>query len=111
MSLLALLPIAFVILSAWQTGWSTLLELVWRPRVAELAANIHDKNFAPSEAVIRYLDGDYVVVRPGSFVRCAVTGKPIPVDELMYWNVDRQEPYADADAALEAYKRHGLSGK
>ena len=36
--------------------------------------NIHDKNFAPSEAVIRYLDGDYVVVRPGSFVRCAVTG-------------------------------------
>ncbi|KPA93637.1 hypothetical protein PF70_06429, partial [Pseudomonas asplenii] len=39
MSLLALLPIAFVILSAWQTGWSTLLELVWRPRVAELAAN------------------------------------------------------------------------
>ena len=54
--------------------------------------NIHDKNFAPSEAVIRYLDGDYVVVRPGSFVRCAVTGRPIPVDELMYWNVDRQEP-------------------
>ncbi|QXI31494.1 iron ABC transporter permease [Pseudomonas vanderleydeniana] len=39
MSLLALLPIAFVVLSAWQTGWSTLLELVWRPRVAELAVN------------------------------------------------------------------------
>ena len=36
--------------------------------------------------------------RPGSFVRCAVTGKPIPIDELIYWNVDRQEPYADADA-------------
>ena len=64
-----------------------------------------------AEAVIRYLDGDYVVVRPGSFVRCAITGRPIPLDELMYWNVDRQEPYADADAALEAYRRHGLSGK
>ena len=73
--------------------------------------NIYDKSFTPSEAVIRYLDGDYVVVRPGSFVRCAVTGKPIAVDELMYWNVDRQEPYADADAALEAFKRHGLAGK
>ena len=73
--------------------------------------NIVDKNFTPSEATIRYLDGDYVVVRPGSFVRCAVTGKPIPVDELMYWNVDRQEPYADADAALEAFKRHGLSSQ
>jgi hypothetical protein len=33
------------------------------------------------------------------------------VDELMYWNVDRQEPYSDADAALEAYRRHGLSSK
>lgn len=71
--------------------------------------NILDKNFSPSEAVIRYLDGDFVVVRPGSFVRCAVTGKPLPVDELSYWNVDRQEAYADAAAALEAFKRHGLS--
>lgn len=73
--------------------------------------NIYDKNFSSSEAVIRYLDGDYVVVRPGSFVRCAISGRPIPVDELVYWNVDRQEAYADADAALEAFKRHGLSGK
>jgi hypothetical protein len=73
--------------------------------------NIHDKNFAPTEAVIRYLDGDFVIVRPGSFVRCAVTSKLIPVDELMYWNVDRQEAYADADAALVAFKQHGLSGK
>jgi hypothetical protein len=73
--------------------------------------NIYDKNFTPSEAVIRYLDGDYVVVRPGSFVRCAITGRPIPVDELVYWNVDRQEAYVDADAALEAFKRHGLAGK
>jgi len=79
--------------------------------VREAAMNIHDKNFVPSEAQIRYLDGDYVVVRPGSFVRCAVTAKPIPVDELMYWNVDRQEPYVDAAAALEAFKQHGLSGK
>ena len=61
--------------------------------------NIFDKGFTPSEAVIRYLDGDYVVLRPGSFVRCAITGKPIPIDELIYWNVDRQEPYADAAAA------------
>jgi hypothetical protein len=73
------------------------------------AMNIHDRNFGSSEATIRYLDGDYVVIRPGSFVRCAVTGKPIPIDELMYWNVDRQEAYADASAALEAFKRHGLS--
>lgn len=72
--------------------------------------NIFDKGFAPSEAQIRYLDGDYVVVKPGSFVRCAITGKPIPIDELSYWSVDRQEPYVDAAAAYQAYQRHGLNG-
>ena len=70
--------------------------------------NIFDKSFSPSEAVVRYLDGDYVVLKPGSFVRCAITGRPIPLDELSYWNVDRQEAYVDADAALKAYERHGL---
>lgn len=72
------------------------------------AMNIFDRGFTPSEAMIRFLDGDYVVVKPGSFVRCAVTGRPIPIDELSYWSVDRQEAYADAAAALAAYERHGL---
>ncbi len=70
--------------------------------------NILDKGFLPSEAVLRYLDADYVVLKPGSFVRCAITGKPIPLDELFYWNVDRQEAYADAVAATEAHERFGL---
>lgn len=70
--------------------------------------NIFDKSFSPAEAVIRYLDGDYVVLKPGSFVRCAITSRPIPLDELNYWNVDRQEAYVDAGAALEAFQRHGL---
>ena len=60
------------------------------------------------EAEIKFLDGDFRVVKPGAFVRCAVTGKPIPIDELMYWNVDRHEAYVDATAAHEAYVRHGL---
>ncbi|MHB1111526.1 MAG: DUF2093 domain-containing protein [Devosia sp.] len=37
-----------------------------------------------------------------------MSGKRIPLDELSYWNVDRQEAYADADAAHEAYVRYGL---
>lgn len=68
--------------------------------------NILDPNFTPSEAKIRYLDADFVVIKPGSFVRCAITGRPIPVEELRYWNVDRQEAYADAEAAYEAHKRY-----
>ncbi|GGA56334.1 DUF2093 domain-containing protein [Pelagibacterium lentulum] len=67
--------------------------------------NILETGFTPSEAKLRYLDADYVVVKPGTFVRCAVTGSPIPVEELTYWSVERQEPYANAEAAFTAYKK------
>jgi hypothetical protein len=52
------------------------------------------------EARIRYLDADYQVVSEGDFVRCAVTGQPIRVEELRYWSVPRQEAYASAEAAF-----------
>ena len=52
------------------------------------------------EARIRYLDGDFQVIGPGAFVRCAVTGESIPLDELRYWSVERQEPYIGADASF-----------
>lgn len=52
------------------------------------------------EARIRYLDGDFQVTSPGSFVRCAVTSESIPLDELKYWSVARQEPYRDAAISL-----------
>lgn len=69
--------------------------------------NIFDKGFSPSEATVRYLDGDYVVLKQGTFVRCAITGKPVPLEELHYWSVDRQEAYADAATAHEAFLRYG----
>ena len=53
-----------------------------------------------SEARLEYLDGDFKVLQPGAFVRCAVTGEPIPVEELRYWNVDLQEPYSSPHAKL-----------
>jgi hypothetical protein len=46
------------------------------------------------EAEVKYLDGDFRVVKPGAFVRCGVTGVPIPLEELKYWSVDLQEAYA-----------------
>ena len=52
------------------------------------------------EAEVKYLDGDFRVVRPGAFVRCAVTGMPIPIEELRYWDVDRQEAYVTPQAKL-----------
>ena len=56
-----------------------------------------------SEAKVRFLDGDFEVVSPGDFVRCAVTGQPIALADLKYWSVDAQEAYATADASLKRY--------
>lgn len=53
------------------------------------------------EARLRYLDGDFQVITPGAFVRCAVTGEAIPLDELRYWSVERQEPYLNAEVSLD----------
>ncbi len=60
------------------------------------------------EAKIRYLDGDYQILTAGSYVVCAITAQQIPIDELRYWSVARQEPYVDCAAALEADKRAGV---
>lgn len=58
------------------------------------------------EAQVEYLDGDFRVLRPGSFVRCAATGQPIAIEDLRYWDVDRQEAYASPEAKL---KRLGIN--
>ncbi len=52
------------------------------------------------EAELKFLDGDFRVIKPGAFVRCAITGVPIPLDELKYWSVDRQEAYVGPEAVL-----------
>jgi hypothetical protein len=56
---------------------------------------------SPAEAEVKYLDGDFRVLRPGAFVRCAVTGVPIPLEELKYWSVERQEAYSSPEAVLK----------
>jgi hypothetical protein len=62
--------------------------------------------FGPSghgEAQVQYLDGDFRVISPGTYVRCAVTGVQIPLEELKYWSVDLQEAYAVPSAVLQRY--------
>jgi hypothetical protein len=53
---------------------------------------------------LRFLDGDFQVLQPGGFVRCAATGIEIPLDELKYWSVARQEAYVDAATSLKRYQ-------
>jgi hypothetical protein len=53
-------------------------------------------------ARIHYQPGTFRVLSHGDHVLCAVTGVAIPLDELRYWSVARQEAYADAEAVLRA---------
>ena len=48
-------------------------------------------------------DADFQVLTEGDHVRCAVTGAPIRLEELRYWNVARQEAYASAGAAFQRH--------
>ena len=50
-------------------------------------------------ATLIYGPNGFRVIKPGRYVACAVTGEPIPLDELRYWSVDRQEPYASPEIA------------
>jgi len=65
-----------------------------------IAMNRHDRPVSGTEARVQYLDGEYRVLRPGMFVTCAITGIPIPLEELRYWNVERQEAYATPEASM-----------
>jgi len=58
-------------------------------------------------AQLHYDTPDFDVIRPGSFVLCAVTGEPIPLDELVYWSAAHQEAYRGAAEATAAFVAGG----
>jgi len=71
-----------------------------------------ERDFRPAGlAEIEYLDGEYRIVRPGSFVLCAVTGTQIPLESLRYWSVDLQEAYASPAVALKRFQETGRTPK
>lgn len=55
----------------------------------------------PDIATLHYGESDFAVLKPGRFVRCAVSGRPIPLEGLRYWSAERQEPYAGPAEFLE----------
>ncbi|MBV8798852.1 MAG: DUF2093 domain-containing protein [Alphaproteobacteria bacterium] len=72
--------------------------------------NRMERDFRPDGlAELEYLDGEYRVVRPGSFVTCAVTGAAIPLEALRYWSVDLQEAYVSPQIALKRFQERGFT--
>ncbi len=74
-------------------------------QVSIMMNKFHKKFMPRVEAVLRYDDAEFHIMTPGDFVRCAITGNPILLENLKYWNVDRQEPYATPAASLEGHSR------
>ena len=44
-------------------------------------------------AKLKYLPNNFNVIEPGDHVLCAISGKKIMLENLTYWNVDKQEAY------------------
>lgn len=64
--------------------------------------NAHDRDMDPP-ARLQYGDGEFVVMKPGRYVVCAVTGKRIPLEALRYWSPTLQEAYAGPQEALSRW--------
>jgi len=52
-------------------------------------------------AKIKYLPNNFKIIEPGDHVICAVSGKPITLENLNYWNVDLQEAYYSYKEAFQ----------
>lgn len=67
--------------------------------------NAHDRDLTGGDiATLHYGDGEFVVLKPGRYVVCAVSGLKIPLDALRYWNPVAQEAYAGPAEALQRWK-------
>ena len=44
-------------------------------------------------AKLKYLPNNFKIIENGDHVICAVSGKKISLDNLNYWNVEKQEAY------------------
>lgn len=53
-------------------------------------------------ARLRYAAYSFTVLVPGDHVICAGSGQLIALENLRYWSIARQEPYANAEMSVQA---------
>ena len=44
-------------------------------------------------AKIKYSPNNFKIIEEGDYVICAISGKKISLDQLNYWDVEKQEAY------------------
>ena len=60
-------------------------------------------------AKIKYLANNFEIIENGDHVLCSISGKPIKLEELNYWNVELQEAYFSYKEAF--LKKESLNKK
>lgn len=53
-------------------------------------------------ARLHYMANGFRLLAHGDHVLCAVSGVPIMLEQLRYWSVAKQQPYASAEIATRA---------
>ena len=57
-------------------------------------------------AKLKYMPNNYKIIEEGDHVICAVSKKIIPLENLNYWNVDKQEAYfSHIEASIKREKK------
>ncbi len=54
-------------------------------------------------AKLHYMPSSFRMLSAGDHVVCAVSGARIELEELRYWSVARQEPYASAEISTQSF--------
>jgi|TARA_B100001094_G_C17798904_1_gene608098 hypothetical protein len=57
-------------------------------------------------AKLKFLPNNFEIIENGDHVICAISKKKIPLENLNYWNVDKQEAYYSyVEASIEREKK------
>ena len=57
-------------------------------------------------AKLKFLPNNFEIIEEGDHVICAISKKKIPLENLNYWNVDKQEAYYSyLESSIEREKK------
>ena len=57
------------------------------------------------KAKLKFQPNNFEIIKDGDHVVCAVSGKNIPLNELVYWNVELQEAYYSPKEAKTRFEQ------
>ena len=60
------------------------------------------------KAKLKFGPNTFEINEDGDYVECAVSGKKIPIKDLLYWNVELQEAYFSPKEVKIKYEKSSL---